>query len=330
VVFERFPLETQKPFQNRHFCHSTALRGQEAAQMISVTSLGFGRLMIVLAVLFQAVGKVMFGTLLSDVPSTLFVLLSFGLTAALFLTVSRHGTGSPAWGLLLLLNASTALTFISFFYALKLIEPAIVGAVEIGIGPLLVVLLSLILIGQRPTLLQMIVCAGILCGCAVLALAALQGSGFTSHGSQAWLGLGASAAAGGGAVLITMTSKALLNRGWQFGAVLAHRFYLILPISLIMTLGTDTSAVEWGTELTAVLLAIAVIGVLAPLYLLQIGIGRCDPYTVMVTMSALPVLTFVIEGFSPTYQWSAMTAMGLGIVTGFLMLDIFAKRVWHS
>jgi len=286
--------------------------------------------MIVLAVLFQAIGKVMFGTLLSDVPSTLFVFLSFGLTAALFLAVSRHGTGSPAWGVLLLLNASTALTFISFFYALKLIEPAIVGAVEIGIGPVMVVLLSLILIGERPTVLRLVVCGGILCGCAVLALAALQGSGFTSHGSQAWLGLGASVAAGVGAVLITMTSKALLNLGWKFGAVLAHRFYLILPISLIMTLGTDAFTIEWGTELVIVLLVVAVIGVLAPLYLLQIGIGRCDPYTVMVTMSALPVLTFAIEGLSPIYQWSALTAVGLTIVTGFLLLDIFAKGVQRS
>ena len=97
-----------------------------------------------------------------------------------------------------------------------------------------------------------------------------------------------------------------------------------------MTLGTDTPAVDWGAELAVILLAVALIGVLAPLYLLQVGIGRCDPYTVMVTMSALPVLTFLIEGLSPIYQWSALTAVGLGIVTGFLLLDIFAKRIEPS
>lgn len=282
--------------------------------------------MILLAVLLQAIGKVMYGTWLADVPSPLFVLVSFALTAAVFLALSRQVMGERAWGPLLLLNASTALTFLSFFYALKLIEPAIVGAVEIGIGPILAVGLSLLLTGERPSTLRVVVCLGVLAGCAILGAAALQGSGFASFGRNAWLGLSASVAAGIGAVLITMASKTLLNRGWKFGAVLAHRFYLILPLSLVMTLGTDMAALEWSGTLAAMLLVVSVVGVLAPLYLLQVGIGRCDPYTVMVTMAALPVLTFVIEGFSPLYMWSWPTAVGLAVVTAFLLLDITAKR----
>lgn len=228
------------------------------------------------------------------------------------------------------MNASTALTFLSFFYALKLIEPAIVGAVEIGIGPVLAVLFTLVLTGERPSRLRLVVCTGILAGCAILALAALRGSGFASFGTQAWSGLAASVAAGIGAVLITMASKSLLDQGWQFGAVLAHRFYLILPVSLAMTAGTDVSAVVWSAPLVAILLAVSVIGVLGPLYLLQLGIGRCDPYTVMVTMAALPVLTFAIEGFSPVYSWSWLTAAGLAVVSAFLLLDLLAKRLFSS
>lgn len=294
--------------------------------MSSTLSASFGRGMILLAVLLQAIGKVMYGTWLADVPSPLFVLVSFALTATVFLALSRQGMGERAWGPLLLLNASTALTFLSFFYALKLIEPAIVGAVEIGIGPILAVGLSLLLTGERPSMLRVVVCLGVLAGCAILGGAALQGSGFASFGRNAWLGLSASVAAGIGAVLITMASKTLLNRGWKFGAVLAHRFYLILPLSLVMTLGTDMVALEWSSTLAATLLVVSVVGVLAPLYLLQVGIGRCDPYTVMVTMAALPVLTFIIEGFSPLYTWSWPTAVGLAVVTAFLLLDITAKR----
>lgn len=70
----------------------------------------------------------------------------------------------------------------------------------------------------------------------------------------------------------------------------------------------------------------SVVGVLAPLYLLQIGIGRCDPYTVMVTVAALPVLTFAIKGFSPAYAWSWPTALDVAIVSGFLLLDVVAAR----
>ncbi len=294
--------------------------------MAALSSVGFGRCMIVLAVLMQALGKVAYGTWLGGVPSNLFVFPSFALTAAFFLAVSRRGVGEAAWGPLLALNAATALTFIAFFYALKLIEPAIVGAVEIGIGPVIVVLITLASGGERPGILRVLVCLGILAGCGVLALAALQGSGFASFGQAAWVGLSASVAAGIGAVFITLSSRALLQRGWRFGAVLAHRFYLILPISLLLAIGGDGAPVVWTPGLVATLLAVSVVGVLAPLYLLQIGIGRCDPYTVMVTMAALPVLTFAIEGFSPAYAWSWLTALGIAIVSGFLLLDVVAAR----
>lgn len=288
--------------------------------------LASGRAAIMLAVTLQALGKVLFGTWLTDISAPLFVLVSFGLTATFFLLFSARGVGGADWGPLLLLNAGTALTFLCFFYALKLIEPAIVGAVEIGIGPVLAVLLVMLTDGERPSPMRLIVCAGILIGCAILAVAALSGSGFASTGRQAWLGLAASAAAGAGAVVITMASRTLLRRGWRFGAVLAHRFYLILPISFIMAWGGDPAPVAWSASLIAALLVVSIVAVLAPLYLLQIGIGRCDTYTVMVTMAALPVVTFLIEGFSPIYSWSWPTALGLGVVSAFLLLDVLAGR----
>jgi drug/metabolite transporter (DMT)-like permease len=294
--------------------------------MGSVSGTNFGRAAIVLAVLLQAIGKVLYGTWLTAVPSHFFVFVSFTLTAIFFLAMSRGHAGPKAWGPLILLNASTALTFLTFFHALKLIEPAIVGAVEIGIGPVLAVIITFALTGQKPSVQRIVVCVGVLVGCAILALAAVKGSGFASFGENAWLGLLSSATAGVGAVLITMASKALINRGWKFEAVLAHRFYLIIPISLAITLGSGLPAIEWSGSLIAALLAVGFIGGLVPLYLLQVGIGRCDPYTVMVTMAALPVLTFIIEGFSPLYVWSWLTAAGIGVVTLFLLVDVMGKR----
>lgn len=288
--------------------------------------LKLARAAIFAAVFLQAIGKVAYGTWLETFPSPLFVFVSFTLTAVFFLCLSRRGVGEFAWGPLILLNVATAVTFLCFFYALKLIEPAIVGAVEIGIGPVLAVLLTLLLTGEQPSFARVIVCIGILWGCGILAAAALQGSGFASFGLSAWLGLAASAVAGLGAVLITMASKALLGRGWQFGAVLAHRFYLILPISLFLSFVSGTGGVEWSGGLAVTLMVVSIIGVLAPLYLLQVGIGKCDPYTVMVTMSALPILTFAIEGFSPLYTWSWLTAIGLAIVTVFLVVDLLTKK----
>lgn len=297
--------------------------------MTAISQLTIGRLVIVLAVFLQAAGKVMYGTWLPNVPSPFFVFVSFALTAAFFLGISGRGIGDSAWRPLLLLNASTALTFLSFFFALKMIEPAIVGAVEIGVGPVLAVVVALFMTGEKPTVARVVVCCGVLAGCTVLAGAALQGTGFSSSGLEAWLGLAASTAAGTGAVLITVASKTLTNRNWTFGAILAHRFYLILPISLILSVRADLSGVEWGVGFLLTLGVVSLIGVLLPLYLLQVGIGRCDPYTVMVTMAALPVMTFIIEGLSPVYSWSWLTAGGVLIVTLSVFTDVFlAARVW--
>jgi len=294
--------------------------------MATIPASAIGRTAILCAVLLQAVGKVAYGTLLQAFPAPLFVFISFLFTAGVFLALSGRGAAGWPWRPLVVLNVATAVTFLCFFYALKVIEPAIVGAVEIGVGPPLALALAWAASGVRPGWLRLAVCAGILVGCAVLAFGAVQGSGFAGMGGQAWLGLAASVAAGAGAVMITIASKQLLERGWQFGAVLAHRFYLILPLSLALSFLDGVPAVDWSSGLVLSVLAVALVGVLAPLYLLQVGLGRCDPYTLMVTMAALPVLTFLFEGFSPRYDWSWTTAIGLAIVTAFLLLDIVRGR----
>ena len=46
---------------------------------------------------------------------------------------------------IVVLNIITAIIFICFYYANKYIEPAIVSAIEIGIGPIIALVLSLII-----------------------------------------------------------------------------------------------------------------------------------------------------------------------------------------
>lgn len=285
-----------------------------------------GRAAILLAVLLQATGKVAYGTFLGAIPSPVFVFVSLSITAALFLLLSRKGAGERAWKQLLLLNAATAITFLSFFQALKLIEPAIAVAINIGVGPLLAVLIAWFARGERPGGHRLVVCAGILAGCAMLCLAATRGSGFAADARSAWLGLGASAVAGLGATTVAVASKSLLERGWQSGAILAHRFYLVIPAALLLSVGMDAFAIAWSPSLVIVLLVVTLLSALAPLYLFQIGIRRTDPYTVMVTMSAMPVITFLIEGLSPAYRWSWATAAGLAVLTAFLLLDMTRKK----
>lgn len=294
--------------------------------MGSFSTADAGRAAVLAGVLLQAGGKVAYGTLLATVPSPVFVLVGLALAAALFLAFARKGAGRWAWGPLIVLNVCTAVTFLSFFHALKLIEPAIAVALNIGVGPVLALLIAWRQTGERPTAGRLIVCVGVAAGCAVLCVAAFGGTGVAARAGDAWLGLAAAAIAGIGTVLITVASRSLVELGWQSGAVLAHRFYLAIPAALVLSLGADVSAAGWTPDIITVLLAVAVAGVLAPLYLFQFGIRRCDPYTVMVTMTALPVVTFLVEGLSPAYRWSWPTAVGLAILTASLLVDVVRAR----
>ncbi len=287
---------------------------------------GLARLAIVAAVALQATGKVAYGTLLASFPAPLFVFISFTLTAIFFLSTSRKSAGRAAWGTLLFLNVATAVTFLSLFVALKLIQPAIVGAIEISIGPIAAIVIGILFNRNIPSLRSLLVCCALAMGCAILASSALSGFGFQSSETAVVLGLLASVTAGIGAVVITIASKSLLSQGWRFSAVLAHRFYLIVPVSLALVHVTGASSVEWSIQLAYTVIFVSIIGVLAPLFLLQVGISRCDPYTVMVTLAVLPILTFAIEGVSSKYQWSAATAVGLAVITGAVLWDASRSR----
>ncbi len=82
---------------------------------------------------------------------------------------------------------------------------------------------------------------------------------------------------------------------------------------------------NWTLPILGTISAVAVLGVVLPLYLLQVGIERSDAYTVLSTMAALPVFTFALEAFSPAYRLSWLTASGVCVIT---MTLVFAAR--HS
>lgn len=68
-----------------------------------------------------------------------------------------------------------------------------------------------------------------------------------------------------------------MERGWSRGAVLAHRFYLILPLALLLTLRMDIDPVIWTPPILGTIGAVAVLGVVRPLYLLQVGVEHFLP-----------------------------------------------------
>jgi drug/metabolite transporter (DMT)-like permease len=286
-----------------------------------------GRILITIAVILMAGGKVAYGTWLGSIPSPVYVLFCFSLLTLIFWPLFGRRAGELAWKPILLLNFSTALCFLFFFYALKLIEPAVAGAVQFGIGPILSVVIAFLMTGVRPDRTKTVVCLGLLAGCSLLAASAVTGAGFATSKVNGWAGLLAILASGTGSVLITLASKNLSQRGWGSGAILAHRCYLILPMAVLLILVEGgVESVEWSVGLTLSLLGIGLVGTIIPIVLLQMGIERSDPHTVIVMMAAMPIFTFLFEGFSSLYVWSALTGVGLVTIAALVLLDVFRAR----
>jgi drug/metabolite transporter (DMT)-like permease len=283
-----------------------------------------GRIFVTIAVILMAGGKVAYATWLSAIPSPVYVLFCFSLLTLIFWPLFGCRVGELAWKPILLLNFSTALCFLFFFYALKLIEPAVAGAVQFGIGPVLSVVIAFLMTGVRPDRTKTVVCLGLLAGCSVLTASAVTGAGFATSNVNGWAGLLAILASGTGSVLITLASKNLSQRGWSSGAILAHRCYLILPMAVLLVhVEGGFESAEWSVGLTLSLLVIGLGGTIIPIILLQMGIERSDPHTVLVMMAAMPIFTFLFEGFSSLYVWSALTGAGLVIIAALVLLDVF-------
>lgn len=101
-----------------------------------------GSTLVFLGMVLQASGKALYGTVLTSVPTPLFVAVGITLTAAVFLTLIRLRLPSQGRFTLVLLNLWTAISFISFFFALKHVPPAKFASIEIGTGLLTAVALA--------------------------------------------------------------------------------------------------------------------------------------------------------------------------------------------
>lgn len=285
-----------------------------------------GRLCVLVAITMMSIGKVAYGTWLTEVPSSVYTFFCFGMIAAVFLPLFGRRRGKLSWKHLLLLNGSTALCFLFFFYALKLVEPAVAGAVQFGTGPILSVVIMFFVTGIRPASSRLMVCFALLTGCIVLAFSAVTGAGFANDPVNGWIGLVAVVLSALGSVLITLSSKALSQMGWTTGAIIAHRCYLIVPVSLALALGSGAADMAWSPQLVGTLLIVGTVGTILPIVLLQIGLERSTPHTVLVLMAAIPAVTFLFEAFSPSYQWSLVTFVGIMILNVTIVLDIVLER----
>src|SRR6266571_4085622 len=135
------------------------------------------------------------------------------------------------------LNVSIAVTWLFLLYALKLLEPAVVNAVALAVGPTLTVLLGPVLRrGARVLTTEVIAGAGIMILIGVLSWGSLAGvSGVRHIGvGAAVMGLAATLLSGLGTTGNVIFSKRLSEAGYRPSEVLPIRYFLMIAICWVL------------------------------------------------------------------------------------------------
>lgn len=274
---------------------------------------GIGVIALLCSAFITAVSQVFYANQVQGIHPFLFTGISFFITAMFFQSIAFRQKQSYNWAQsrrpILLLNGASILAFMGFYYALKYIEPAIVSALEMGIGPLFIVLMMLV---QHQTIRksQWGIAIGTLIACLFLIVAVLTGeTGVKLEiSSYTIVGLVASLLCGVGAVLCSVYSKQLSELSWTSSMILSKRYIGIIVVSFLFTYDI---VVPYFQQNIMWILLVTVFGVMLPMYLLQKGIQYTSVFIVMMSLCFVPVFTFIFQLFDSRISFSYITLIGI-------------------
>ncbi len=195
----------------------------------------------------------------------------------------------------IVLNISTATSWISLFYALKYLEPAVVNVTIVAVSPMMMVLIGPIL-RKGSTALRSEAWASLgICGfLAALAFGSLTGhSGVGKIGIyHTVLGISLMLISGLGATVNVIYSKKLSDANYSPQAILSVRFYLIVVLSWSIVAAQGNSRIG---PIILPALVVAFFGVGLPLYFLQLGVKHTEPITASLVCTLSPLFAFVFQ-----------------------------------
>jgi drug/metabolite transporter (DMT)-like permease len=236
------------------------------------------------------------------------------------------------WRLLAALNLLTAVIFLTYFLALRHLEPAVALALGCGVGPVLALLIKfrfrLALLLTPSNLSQGLAAAGIMAGICMLLVNAISIGGDRS--ARDWA-IGAASAVGCGTLMVcfTVLSKRLALRGWKTREVLAHRWYVLVAGALL-----SAPVDAWGRladpDVWTALTVVSVLGTAAPSYLLQEGLTRTSTVNVSLLVATIPAVTVVFQLLDSGLTFSWAIAANVTLITLFCWLGVLSPAATHE
>ena len=229
--------------------------------------------------------------------------------------------------LVLLLNLSVVMTWGGLFYALKFLEPAVVGVVSVAIGPALTLLIGLFIGSNRNVANsdKIISCLVLLVVFIMLGNSFLGHSGITvtSLADRFW-GVSSILLCAIGTVSYTIISKLLCNKGWFSTELLAIRNILMVIVSFAIVY---TNNIPWTVErdLIVPIILLVILGHLIPIYMIQKTIMLVSPLHVSLIVLSLPVFTLLLQYFDDRVSVSIATIISIMLILILMSISLTLK-----
>lgn len=305
-----------------------------------MSSSAIGLVFLLIFALSQGVRDALFGNVFQSISFFLVAALAFGASTLCFsgLALLRQPKDfsklatSPA--MFATLNVLTAVAWLSFFFGLKWLEPAVVATLYNGIGPLTVLVLGgfgWIEAKGRPSIAEWLCYVGLAGVLTALAFVVLSNRSGVTESSPFMQGAALLAVAVGG---VTITISHLIarwfnDRGVGSDAVTGTRFLLTFCLSAAIEAAIGHAMTRPPLAAVPLLTLTAFALVTIPSFTLQLGIARASPLAVNIMRSLGPVSVFAVQQLDGRLKFSGATLL---CIAGFCIFAIAASvlRAWSE
>lgn len=282
-------------------------------------------------VLSQGVRDALFGNVFQSVSFLIIAALAFGMATLCFsvLTMFSRPTDFKTLALRPLsfigLNLTTAAAWLSFFFGLQHLEPAVAATLYNGSGPLAVLLFTALGWTKgngRQGRIERGCYVGIAVALAALAYVSVTGKSGLTISNPEVTGLALFAVAFGGMTIAAshLIARQLNDSGIGSNALMGTRFIGAFGAALVIEMLIGRAAFHPPIEVFPLLALLAFAIITIPSFLLQLGIARASPLTANVMRALGPVCVFSVQQFDGRLQFSTATLLCILAFSGFAIL----------
>ncbi len=220
------------------------------------------------------------------------------------------------WPFVFIVNIAVLLNWGGLFYALRYLEPAVVGVASVACGPAFTLIISLLTKrGAKAAFADTLVSCLVLTSVGIMLFNSFAGdSGVVATTVEERLfGIGSVMVCALGTVIYTVFSKEMFARHWSVHEILAVRSVAMIGVCVIAIPASEVSF-SLDRELILPMVVLVVIGHLLPIYLIQKTIYYLTPIHVSLVLLTLPVFVLLLQYLDTRVEFSMASVVAVSVI----------------